>query len=191
MSLRFSIDEALEKGWITKAEAERQRALNKTGKPEIAHDGRRGRIIKPGQSQQPPPEPGSKVKPVTPKPERLFCSLDGDMPQEKLWRACVARWPTWVVDGRLAWEFAGAVPGRRFRLDIAFPSAKLACEVDGWEHHGKYLSDFKRDRLRDRLLVVEGWRVLRFYAEEIHSDSTALTEEIEKALCVGLAERVP
>lgn len=104
------------------------------------------------------------------------------MPQEKLWRACVHRWPQWVRDGRLVWEYPRAVPGRRYRLDIAFPRQKLACEVDGWQYHGKYLSDFKRDHERDRLLVIHGWRVMRFYAREIHENRDALIEQIEQAL---------
>lgn len=178
MSLRFSIEEALEKGWITPKEAQQQKAAQKQGGPVIDHDGRRGKVRNTEQKTEGRP----------PKPQRLVCSIDGDMPQEKLWRACVKRWPEWVKSGRLAWEFPGAVPGRRFRLDIAFPAQKLACEVDGWEHHGKYLSDFKRDRYRDRCLVLQGWRVMRFYAEEIHSNSCNLVLEIEQALLAGLAE---
>lgn len=177
MSLRFSIEEALEKGWISPDQAARQKALLKQHDPRVEHDGRRGRTKSETKGSD-------KPKPA----ERTACSLEGDMPQEKLWRACVRRWPEWLHSGWLAWEFAGAVPDRRFRLDIAFPGHRLACEVDGWEHHGKYLADFKRDRQRDRCLALQGWRVLRFYAEEIHADPQALVREIEKALAVGVAE---
>jgi hypothetical protein len=175
MSLRFSIDEAQKRGWISAAEAERQRAIRDRGR---AHP-HEGAVITGGAST-------SKVAKAA-SPERLICSIDGDLPQEKLWRACVYRWPEKVRSKELVWEYPGAVPGRRFRLDIAFPVDRLACEVDGWEHHGKYLADFKRDRERDRCLVLEGWRVLRFYAEEIHQDSEKLVHQIEKALSAGLA----
>jgi hypothetical protein len=170
MSARFSIDEALAKGWISKEEARAQKAK-----------AQKGRSL-PDESDAPKTQKKKSRKP--PKPILSVCSIDGDLPQEKLWRACVKRWPSWVSEGKLVWEYLGAVPGRRFRLDIAFPHKdhKLAVEVDGWEHHGKYLSDFKRDRARDRALVRNGWRVLRFYAEEIHSDPAALTKEIESAL---------
>lgn len=178
MSLRFSIDEALEKGWITQQQAQKQKAAAKE-KQTANNQPRCGEL--PARAA-----PAGGGKPV--KRERYICSLEGDMPQEKLWRACVRRWPGALAAGRLAWEFAGAVPDRKFRLDIAFPEAKLACEVDGWEFHGKFLSDFKRDRSRDRLLVQEGWRVLRFFAEEIHADAYALTSEIEKALNRGLLQ---
>lgn len=177
MSLRFSIDDALEKGWISPDQAARQKALAKHGAPKIEHDGRRGRVKKEAETSGRPAAP-----------DRILCSVDGDMPQEKLWRACVRHWPQWLKSGELVWEFGGAVPNRRFRLDIAFPRHRLACEVDGWEHHGKYLADFKRDRHRDRCLALQGWRVLRFYAEEIHADSQVLVCEIEKAIAVGVAE---
>ena len=176
MSLRFSIEEAQEKGWITKEQAAQQKAQLKNNTNRIVDDGRRGKLVT--VSKEGPSKPSSQ--------ERVVCSLNGDMPQEKLWRACATQWPTWLALKKLVWEYPGAVPGRRFRLDIAFPQHKLACEVDGWEHHGKYLSDFKRDRLRDRLLVQNGWRVLRFYAEEIHSDSSQLVAEINKALSTSI-----
>lgn len=175
MSLRFSINEALERGWISPAEAKRQRAIQGRGGDH------------PHKAQLPTSGTGSATLKQATKKERLICSIDGDLPQEKLWRACVYRWPEKVRAKELVWEYPGAVPGRRFRLDIAFPADRLACEVDGWEHHGKYLSDFKRDRERDRCLILEGWRVLRFYAEEIHHDSEALVNQIEKALAAGIA----
>lgn len=61
-------------------------------------------------------------------------------------------------------EFEGAVPGRKFRIDIAFPAHRLALESDGWAYHGRFLGDFVRDRERQNLLCIHGWRVLRFSA---------------------------
>jgi very-short-patch-repair endonuclease len=162
MSARFTIEEALSKGWISKTEAAAQKAKS---------------VGKPGSSGH--PKKNNKRKKTS---SLAVCSIEGDMPQEKLWRACVKRWPTWVIEKKLVWEFQGAVPGRKFRLDIAIPENKLAIEVDGWEFHGKFLSDFKRDRARDRALVRNGWRVLRFYAEEIHADPHLLAKEIEASL---------
>ena len=39
----------------------------------------------------------------------------------------------------------------------------------------KYLSDFKRDREKDKLLVLEGWRILRFTHAEVMNDIELLT----------------
>ena len=171
MSMRFSIDEALEKGWITEEQAKAQKKLTSESKRAKV------RMSSPGSKND-----DAKSSFHQFEAQRFVCSLDGDLPQEKLWRACVKRWPEKIKNGELVWEFAGAIPGRKFRLDVAFTKELVAVETDGWQHHGRFLSDFKRDRLRDRLLVINGWRVLRFFAEEIHDDPDLLTEEIDKAL---------
>ena len=48
----------------------------------------------------------------------------------------------------------------KFRLDLAYPEAKVAIEYDGWETHSSR-SSFDSDRRRDRLLQLDGWVVLR------------------------------
>jgi hypothetical protein len=48
----------------------------------------------------------------------------------------------------------------KFRLDLAYPDAKIAIEYDGWESHSSR-SSFDSDRRRDRILQVNGWVVLR------------------------------
>ena len=48
----------------------------------------------------------------------------------------------------------------KFRLDLAYPEAKLAIEYDGWDTH-KTRTAFDADRRRDRILQVNGWVVLR------------------------------
>lgn len=78
----------------------------------------------------------------------------GPTPHDLLWDAVVARWSTAVR------EFEGAMPGRRYRLDVALPGARIALEADGFRHHGKHLEDFRRDRLRQNALIICGWRVL-------------------------------
>lgn len=103
----------------------------------------------------------------------------GSPPQALLWDAIEARWP-----GVASLEHAGAVPGRRYRIDIAFPAARLAVEVDGWEWHGKHKADFARDRERQNLLTLHGWRVLRFTAGEIRKSRDACVEIIAQALAI-------
>lgn len=86
----------------------------------------------------------------------------GFTPHDILWDAVRLRWPQLAIR-----EYEGAVPGRKYRIDIAFPEHRLALEVDGWAHHGRFLKDFIRDRERQNLLCVHGWRVLRFSAGAI------------------------
>lgn len=97
-------------------------------------------------------------KPVNPKP------VTSSVIHTILFSAVVKRWPEAVA------EYPAQVPGRKFRLDIAFVDNWLAIEVDGWSVHGKFLADFKRDRIRQNILVMRGWRILRFSAADIHQD---------------------
>lgn len=59
--------------------------------------------------------------------------------------------------------------GRPIRLDLAYPDAKLAIELDGWEFHGNR-SAFDADRLRSNALVVAGWTPLRFTSRSADED---------------------
>lgn len=98
-------------------------------------------------------------------------------PHQILWLAVS------VVYGDLAvLEYEGAVPGRKFRLDIAIPSEHLAIEVDGWEFHGRFLADFTKDRARQNLLTIHSWRILRFTAGQIRKDTARCMESIVAAI---------
>ena len=98
----------------------------------------------------------------------------GSLPQDILWSAVQKR------SGERAKAEYVAVPGRRFRIDIAFPKEKLAIEVDGWQYHGKHKGDFKKGLQRQNILTEHGWSFLRFTAGEIHN-------ELEH--CLGTIER--
>jgi very-short-patch-repair endonuclease len=50
-------------------------------------------------------------------------------------------------------------PVNRFRLDFAWPAARIACECDGFEHHGSRLA-WKRDRNRLATIEAAGWRIV-------------------------------
>ncbi len=79
-------------------------------------------------------------------------------------------------------EYRSAVPGRRFRIDIAFPAKYLAIEFDGWAHHGRFKADFQRDRERQNLLTLNGWRILRFTAQDYHRNAWGIIDLIAQAL---------
>lgn len=55
-----------------------------------------------------------------------------------------------------------AVADRTFRLDLAYPQARLGVEHDG--RHHREPDQARRDLEREALLATAGWRVLRFGA---------------------------
>jgi very-short-patch-repair endonuclease len=112
---------------------------------------------------------------TAPKKCRVRRKFSGATPHDILWDAASKSL------GGVEREFEGAVPGRRFRLDIALPAARLAIEVDGWEWHGKHKGDFTRDRERQNLLTLHGWRILRFTAGQIRKDVAGCIEMIRQA----------
>lgn len=62
--------------------------------------------------------------------------------------------------------------GRKFTLDFAWPEVRLAVEVDGggWtggRHHTPL--GYRKDRERDALSLLAGWRVLRVVPEQVRS----------------------
>ena len=48
-----------------------------------------------------------------------------------------------------------------YRVDVGFPAAKLALEVDGFAFHSG-VDEFQVDRTRQNAIVLLGWQVLRF-----------------------------
>lgn len=54
--------------------------------------------------------------------------------------------------------------GRKWRLDLAWPNAKLAIEVDGMVHRigDRFFSDMEK---MNELVAFRGWRVLRVYTQ--------------------------
>ncbi|MFN7780193.1 MAG: endonuclease domain-containing protein [Betaproteobacteria bacterium] len=76
--------------------------------------------------------------------------------------------------------------GHRFRrqhpvgpyiADFACIEAKLVIEVDGGQHNEPDI-----DRHRDEFLTSQGWRVLRFWNNQILSELDAVLEVIASAL---------
>jgi len=66
-------------------------------------------------------------------------------------------------------------------VDIAFPKAKLAIEVDGRAWHSA-MDRFQRDRTRQNRLVNAGWAVLRFTWHDLTTDLPAVITAIRTAL---------
>jgi very-short-patch-repair endonuclease len=75
------------------------------------------------------------------------------------------------------------IPGRRFRLDFAWPDWKLGVECEGgiWTKGGHSTgTGITRDCEKGNLLTLAGWRVLRVTRE--HIDTLQAIAWIQEAL---------
>lgn len=72
--------------------------------------------------------------------------------------------------------------GRTAFIDVAFPSARLAIEVDGRLHEDR-LDVFEDDRARQNVLVVAGWTVLRFTWRMVVDEPDRVVATIRRQLC--------
>jgi len=69
-----------------------------------------------------------------------------------------------------------------YKIDIAFPNAKLAVECDGKEYHRANVLQLEKDQKRDKYLARKGWRTLRIEGIAIRRDINYCIERIKKAL---------
>jgi len=69
----------------------------------------------------------------------------------------------------------------QYRVDFAFPDKKVVVEVDGHDYH-KTKKQRTKDAKKDRFLMSEGWKVLRFTGSEIFKDVSKCHDEIEDHL---------
>ena len=67
------------------------------------------------------------------------------------------------------------------RVDMAWPTLKLALEADGREHHDTPKALY-RDRIRGNDLAAEGWTVLRFTWADLMRDPQAIVHRVMEAL---------
>jgi very-short-patch-repair endonuclease len=64
-------------------------------------------------------------------------------------------------------------PGRRYRLDAAWPDKKIGVELEGGLYSGGAHSrpvGIQRDIHKHNFAVMNGWRVLRFSTRDIEDD---------------------
>lgn len=63
-------------------------------------------------------------------------------------------------------------PGRRWRIDFAFPEHKIAVEIEGgiWSG-GRHVrgSGYSKDLEKYNMLALNGWRLLRFSPQMVNS----------------------
>jgi very-short-patch-repair endonuclease len=72
-------------------------------------------------------------------------------------------------------------PLGRFRLDFAWPSARIGCECDGFEHHGSRLA-WKRDRARLAAIEVARWRIVHVTWADVTEAPKQTLERLAYAL---------
>ena len=75
--------------------------------------------------------------------------------------------------------------GAPYRLDFAFWGVGrpgFAVELDGHDFHERTKEQARRDKRRDRDLVVLGWRVLRFTGSEVYKDPRRCLIDVLQAI---------
>jgi len=106
------------------------------------------------------------IAPVTRRARRL--RIDQTDAEKKLWRA--------LRDRQLGAKFRRQHPVGRFILDFACFELRLAIEVDGGQHNtGEGLA---RDERRRQYLADQGWRILRFWNNDVTGNTQGVLEMI-------------
>ena len=73
-----------------------------------------------------------------------------------------------------------AFPIRELRLFATARSAGSTIEVDGRAYHGE--ARFETDRRRQNILVLDGWRVLRFTWRMLETEPEWVVQVVQRAL---------
>jgi very-short-patch-repair endonuclease len=74
-----------------------------------------------------------------------------------------------------------AVADRLFEVDCLWEEEKVIVELDGGAVHRTRLA-FERDRERDRLLLAEGWRVMRITWRQLQDDGSTVVADLGRVL---------
>ena len=80
---------------------------------------------------------------------------DATRPEDMLWQALKDR----RIEG---FKFRRQVPLKGYILDFVCFEARLIVEVDGWQH-----AESAGDAVRDRVFRNDGFRIRRFWNEEV------------------------
>ena len=68
-----------------------------------------------------------------------------------------------------------------YLIDVAFPAAMLAVEIDGFAYH-RDATAFQHDRTRRNTLIAKGWTVLNFTWSDLVERPDYVISSIEAAL---------
>lgn len=75
-------------------------------------------------------------------------------------------------------KFRRQVPLGNYIADFCCMEKKLVIELDGGQHN--FDSNIKRDKIRDKFLEDNGYKVLRFWNNEVLSNTEGVLETIRK-----------
>jgi very-short-patch-repair endonuclease len=83
-----------------------------------------------------------------------------------------------------------AIRGRFFEIDALWGRERVAVELDSRGIHGTH-KKFESDRLRDRILVAEGWRTMRVTWRQLQEEPAEIAEDLKQALGQGYHQHPP
>lgn len=95
-----------------------------------------------------------------------------DCPQRIIFESLFA-----LHSDQVCWEVSGLLPGKKYRADIYFPETRLIVELDGFQYH-RSKSAFQSDRIRQNLLVQNGYTVLRYFTGQVYKSLDDVVEQI-------------
>jgi len=81
--------------------------------------------------------------------------------------------------GITGWKANHPVAG--YKVDVGFPSRKVALEADGLAFHSDS-DDFHNDRIRQNAIILSGWQVLRFTWIDLTEYPDRVIAEIRRAI---------
>jgi very-short-patch-repair endonuclease len=70
---------------------------------------------------------------------------------------------------------------RSYEIDVAFPEARIAIEVDGFRYHSEG-DRFQQDRTKQNALTAAGWRILRFTWADLAERPGYVIDQIRRLL---------
>lgn len=76
-------------------------------------------------------------------------------------------------------QFPVDIRGKRYYIDMAYPTAKIAIEYDGYYEHIDP-ETFENDRRRQNAMQLAGWRILRFSKSDIRNRPEAIASEVAR-----------
>lgn len=74
-----------------------------------------------------------------------------------------------------------AIRGRFFEIDALWEAERVAVELDSRGVHGTH-KKFESDRLRDRVLVAEGWKTMRITWRQLQDEPEEIARDLRLAL---------
>lgn len=74
-----------------------------------------------------------------------------------------------------------AIRGRFFEIDALWEAERVAVELDSRTIHGTR-KKFESDRLRDRILIAEGWRTMRVTWRQLQDEPEEIAADLRSAL---------